>query len=699
MAAPIWDGFMWRPRVKRVCSAGLFVLAALLLLDWFFPPDLTHLRQVSRVVEAADGTLLRAATTGDGVWRLPITAEELSAGAISAQHRALLLAFEDKRFGLHPGIDPLALTRAAGQWMAHGRIISGGSTISMQVARLLVPRARTLSAKAIEIVRALQLQARLGTDGTLAAYLTLAPYGGNIEGVRAAALSYFGKSADALTLGEAALLVALPQSPERLRPDRFPQAARAARDKVLDRGVAAGVLTATQAAEAKAQPVPTRRLPLPFIAPHLSETLLAAHPDQLRITTTLDARLQVTVERIAAEYLSRLEPKANIAVLVLDAHDRRVLAHLGSAAYFDAARSGQIDLTRAVRSPGSALKPFIYGLALDDGTLHPGTLISDRPTRFGSYAPSNFSQGHAGDVTVREALQRSLNIPAVAALDRVGPARLVARLSEAGARLRLSGDPGLALALGGAGITLAELTDLYAALADGGRAVAAYTMLDETVSPPVALLSPLATWYVTDMLAGAPPPQAVADPIFTPTKTRIAYKTGTSYGFRDAWAVGYTADFVVGVWVGRPDGTPSPGRYGREAAAPLLWRVFDILPAPRRDVVPPPPPGMIADNAVPAALARLRPQQVRSLLRTGDPAPRVAFPVDGSALALAADESMHLAAAGGTRPLTWLVDGLPVGRSTLRRTFDWQPSGPGQVRITVLDARGRADSVEVWLEP
>lgn len=690
---------MWlRRRAKFFvwAAAGLLALTAIALtiLDRLLPPDLSRLQQVSRVVLAADGTLLRASTAGDGVWRLPA-----EANAVTADYRTLLLAFEDKRFGQHWGVDPLAMARALGQWLWFGRPVSGGSTLTMQLARLLEPRPRTLAAKAVEMLRALQLQARLGDDGVLAAYLTLAPYGGNLEGVRAAALAYFGKTPDALTLGEAALLVALPQSPERLRPDRAPQAARLARDKVLDRAVAADQLAADRAAEAKSEPIPTHRRALPFTAPHLTGRLLASLPTQQRITTTLDARLQDTLERVSHDYLNRLEPKANLAVLVIHAQQRHLLAHIGSADFFTAERQGQIDLTQAVRSPGSALKPFIYGLALDDGTLHPATLITDRPTNFNGYAPANFNQAHAGDVTVREALQRSLNIPAVAALERVGPARLVSRLRDAGAPLRFDGPPGLALALGGAGLTLTELTGLYLALANGGQAAPPSILANSPAVAPHTLLSPLAAWYVTDILAGAPPPEAVAARAFTPSRGRIAYKTGTSYGFRDAWAVGYTATHVVGVWVGRPDGTPSPGRMGREAAAPLLWRIFDLLPQPAQDVAANPPAGMLPDRLVPPALTRLRPLQPAPQKRLTDPAPRIDFPGHGTTLAVNLDEPLRLAAAGGTRPLTWLIDGRPVGRSTMRRIFDWQPDGPGLVTITVLDANGRADSVEVWLEP
>lgn len=401
-------------------------------LDRAFPPPLDQASERSVEVVDREGVLLRAFTIADGRWRLPVMLEEVDPGLVR-----MLLAYEDKRFYRHHGVDPLALLRAAGQFLGNGRIVSGGSTLTMQLARLIEPReSRSVMAKLMQIARALQIERRLTKRQILERYLTLAPYGGNLEGIRAATLAYFGREPGTLRLGEAALLVALPQSPEGRRPDRDPKAARLARDRVLARMAEAGVILRADADRAARRPVRASRGALPARAAHLARDMVRAAPGTARHRTTIDGGLQAGLEQVAAEQAARLGDKLSVAMVLADTGTGEILARVGSPDFLDDSRDGSVDMTRAVRSPGSALKPFIYALAFDGGLAHPETLIDDRPASFDGYRPQNFDMSYQGTVTVREALQLSLNVPAVAVLEAVGPMRLVSAFRTAGVRPR-----------------------------------------------------------------------------------------------------------------------------------------------------------------------------------------------------------------------------------------------------------------------
>jgi penicillin-binding protein 1C len=680
-------------------------------------------------------------------------------------------------------VDPLAVARAAAQAVWHGEVVSGASTLTMQAARLLEPRPRTLPSKLIEMARALQLTAHLGRDGVLDAYLTLAPFGGNIEGVRAAALAWWGKEPRRLTPGQAALLVALPQNPTSWRPDRHPEAARAARAKVLRRMVGAGVLTALQAREAEAEPLPEVRQPMPLLAAHVARRLAEEQDptDPPVIPTTLDAALQARVEALVRAHADSLGARVSVAALVVEAGTGEARAWVGSPGLLDTARRGAIDMTRAPRSPGSALKPLIYGMAFEDGLLHPLTEIDDRPMAFGGgYAPENFGFAHHGRVTAAEALRRSLNVPAVAVLDRVGPMRFAARLTEAGVTPRRRGGlgrPGLPLALGGLGVTLEELVGLYATIAVGGErrvvrvqpipnpsqnarsvgldadrdtpllppegggwegrdaaggTVAASASTPQAFfstppqpspiqgresgrlspslpgvpvsDPPTRILSETAAWQLRSILAEAPPAAGFAPDDATRGGRTVAFKTGTSYGFRDAWAIGMDGDHVVGVWVGRADGTPVPGIIGRETAAPLMRALFDLLAPPRRPLPGPRPAGVldVARGAdLPPPLRRLTaPDAGRRLAATGTADPlRLRFPPDGATLDWdQAALGLVLEADGGRRPYAWLVNGRPLETAPWHRGAQWRPDGRGLARVTVVDAAGRSAGAQIWLK-
>lgn len=671
-------------RLAGVFAGAVAILAGgLLVADRLCPPDLTRLAP-SRVVEDRHGVMLRAFQTPDAQWRLATDPAE-----VSDTYLRMLVAVEDKRFRHHAGVDPLAIIRAVGQLVTRGHIVSGGSTLTMQVARLLEPRPRTVRAKLIEMLRAMQLEARMSKADILRAYLTLVPMGGNLEGVRAGSLAWFGKEPRALSDAEAALLVALPQAPRATRPDAHPVRAEAARAKIIALALRDGTIDAAAARDALAAPLPTRRAPLPQRAPHLTERLVAGDPAGIApIRTAIDARTQAGVERILRQALDDLPRPVNLAAIVADWHSGEILARAGSGAYHDAVRSGAIDMTLAMRSPGSTLKPFIYGMAFDGLLAHPDSMMRDEPTRFDDYAPHNFDGGFNGDVTVRHALQASLNLPAVMVLQKLGPVVFAARFRQAGLPLTFNDDttaPSLPMALGGVGITLEQLVTAYAALADGG-AVKPLIERTDVPTPPIVgekLLSRAGADAVVNILADMPSPKGVAT-----RSSRIAFKTGTSYRFRDGWAVGFDGRRVIGVWMGRADGGTCVTCVG-VASAGILFRLFDVLPPEPltpRDLAP------VFANPPPAALVRLTPASKAPQAE----APRIAFPLAGAHLLLDAEApDIKLSVEGGHRPYRWIVDGQPVESRAFARDAVWHPAGEGFSTVTVVDATGRSDEVKV----
>jgi penicillin-binding protein 1C len=649
--------------------------------------------ETGTVVLDRNGVLLRPFAVRDGRWRLPITLAEVDPLFVKT-----LLAYEDRRFRTHRGVDVRAVARAVFQLIRHRRPVSGASTITMQVARLLSGHStRHPRGKLDQILTALALEERLAKDEILHLYLQLAPYGGNVEGIRAASLAYFGKEPRRLTPAESALLVALPQAPEGRRPDRRAGRARAARDRVLARAAEAGVLNAEDVAAATTEAVPAARRPFPMLSPHTASRLAAAAPAKSVHSLTLDAGLQNRLEVLASERAATLPDSVSVAVLAADHKTGEIRASVGSSDLFDDRRDGFIDMTRAIRSPGSTLKPLIYGLAFEQGLAHPETLIEDRPVDFSGYAPENFDREFHGTVSVRRALQLSLNVPAIELLEAVGPARLVARMRRAGAMPRLPdiSPPGLAVGLGGVGVTLTDLVAIHAAIARGGLAVPLSIETDRPMAlkAPARVLDERAAWYVASILAGAAGAEGVS-------RGDIAFKTGTSYGYRDAWAVGFDGRHVIGVWVGRPDGAPVAGLVGVDAAAPILMDAFARLEgiAPLR----PAPPGILQETA--AAL----PQPLRRFRSPNSPGvaavapPEIAYPPQNVRvdLGITAGDAMPLAlkARSGAPPYTWFADGAPIGRAEFGNALSWQPNGPGFVDLMVVDAKGGAARSTVYLE-
>jgi len=689
-------------RVFATIAAVVFTLSLAIPAAWngylehLGPLDLAGSLTGSTLVVDRDGRLLRAFTLPDGRWRLPVTS-----GEVDPRYVAMLLAYEDGRFYDHDGVDLRAMTRAAWQWATRGHVVSGGSTLTMQVARLLEPRdLRTLPAKLRQMTRAWQMERRIRKAGVLDRYLTLAPFGGNLEGARAASLAYFGKEPRKLTMAEAALLVALPQAPEARRPDKFPEAARRARALVLDRVAARGVITAEEANAAMREPVPTTRRDFPALAAHAAEEAVAADPKARVLRLSLDARLQAKLELLAKDGVERLGPKLSTAIVVVDNASGEIRARVGAADYMDASRDGAIDMSRAPRSPGSALKPFIYALAFEEGLAHPETVLFDRPARYGAYAPENFDLGYQGTVTARKALQMSLNLPAIEVLAEVGPSSFLARLHGAGAEIALPKDTpiGLAIGLGGLGVSLVDIARLYAGLARGGEAPALIERLDGAppIIGPKRVTDPVAAFYIEDILRGSPPPANALS-------GRIAFKTGTSYGFRDALAIGFDRGTTIAVWVGRPDNGPTPGLIGRQAAAPILFDAFARLGRDIELIHAPKGVLRVATSAeLPPPLRHLRRDAPKTIAAAGAPALKIAFPPDGAKIDLGlkdgAQAQLSLKALGGALPLTWFVNGAPVGDPDSRRQSAWKPDGSGFARVSVIDAKGATDSVVVRVE-
>ena len=683
--------------IAIVIFAVLGLAGALAAADVGNPPDVARYANVSPEVLDRDGNLLRAFLTRDGFWRMKTSVRD-----VSPRYLDLLKSYEDKRFDRHFGVDPLALIRASLQFSRSGRIVSGGSTLTMQVARLLDPslRQRGPVTKLVQIVRALQIEERYSKEQVLSMYLTLAPFGGNLEGVRAASLSYFGKPPSRLDLAEAALLVALPQSPVRQRPDRHAVRATAARDKVLKRAILDAAVTGSDGELAMREGVPFARQAMPLSAPQLAARL-ERRTRSARFVTTLDGALESAVERLASREQSYFDDGASVAAIVVDNRTRGVVAYVGGTNFWG--HAGQIDLADRARSPGSALKPFIYGLAFDELILHPSSMMEDEPTSFGDYAPRDFDGRFQGAVTARDALRMSLNIPAVMVLDRVGPLAFTIALGNAGAHLAFptrDDNPTLPVALGGLGISLADITMLYAGIADGGEARGLRYLANAPLSPPHRLFGPVAAWYLRDVLSGVALPDGWAMGQGIDPKRIIAFKTGTSYGYRDAWSVGFSNDYTVGVWVGRADGTPRPGRVGRDIAAPILLKLFGLLPADRRRA-PQPPAGALL-----AATTDQLPEGLRIFTREKEPAvprarelppPAISFPPNGATVPLpdTREKSIVLKADGGREPLTWLVNGELVGSFDRFQPALYAPSDEGPARVTVVDSDGRSDTAQV----
>ncbi len=581
-------------RERKIALAGL--VASVAAGAWLLlpRPPLKEGLGFSRAVFDREGRLLRLTLAPDERYRLWVPLARISPRLVEAT-----LLHEDRLFRFHPGVNPAALVRAALHTYVRGGRRMGGSTLTMQLARIRYRiESRTMGGKVLQILRALQLERHYSKAELLEAYLNLAPYGRNIEGVGAASLVYFEKEADRLGLDEALALAVIPQSPARRAPGEPGGAIEQARaalgrrwfaEHPVDGGSSTGLAGAVAARAPES---------LPFLAPHFVESVLASGAEGT-VVTTLDLRRQRLVERALRAHVERRRSVGidNAAALLLDRRSMEILASVGSADFFDARIEGQVDGTRAKRSPGSALKPFVYALAVEQGLAHPRSVLKDAPARFRGYDPENFDGRFAGPLSATEALVRSRNVPAVELARRLDPG-LHAFLARAGiARLKAEAHYGLALVLGGAEVTMEELVRLYALLANGGLERPLRTRLAVPEAPGERLLSEEAAWVVLDMLEQNPRPGPGAEAGLTRDSFPVAWKTGTSHGYRDAWAASVFGQYVLAVWVGRFDGQGNPAFVGLDAAAPLLFQIVDALRAEGR-VVP-------ALRPLPAGLARV----------------------------------------------------------------------------------------------
>ncbi len=655
---------MTRTLARRALIAGVLLALLLALLRLWPHAPLSETVGSSRAVYARGGELLRLTLAADEQYRLWVPLERISPTLIDA-----VLLYEDRRFYAHPGVNPAALVRSAWR-IASGERRQGGSTLTMQLARRLYGiDSRTAGGKVAQIAAALWIEARHGKREILEAYLNTAPYGGNIEGVQAASLIYFRKDAARLSLPEALTLAVIPQNPVKRIAERGRNTElQAARERLWALWAERDPAARQHAPDAQLVLSAQSRGSLPFLAPHLTDMLLAqprsdagvAAPVEIR--ATLDLRIQSTLERVMAQYLRTHADVGmnNASALLLDASTMQVRALIGSADWHDDAIAGQVNGTQAKRSPGSTLKPFIYALALDQGLLHPKTMLKDAPTAFGPYTPENFDHRFAGPLSAQEALIRSRNVPAVAVAAKLSKPGLYDFMRLAGVqKLQSESHYGLALVLGGGEVTPEELAGLYGTLANGGIAQPLrYTepAPDERPAQPLRLLSEEASFITLDMLRQTPRPDTTL-----PARPAIAWKTGTSWGFRDAWTAGVFGRHVLVVWVGNFDGSSNPALVGVDAAAPLFLRMVDALRAERLD------PGEVAVTQ-PANL-----RQVEVCAATGG-LPDALCPV---------------------RTRTWFIAGKsPIQVSNLHRAV-WVDETTGKV-VCGPQPNARQQVVEQW---
>lgn len=635
-------------------------------------------------------------------------------GTVSPWAKAALIAAEDKRFETHIGVDPLALARALLQNLVYARRISGASTLSTQVIRLAEPRPRTFKTKLIEAVKAIRMERSLTKAEILEQHINRAPFGSNLTGLEAAARQYFDKSAGDLTLAEAALLMGLPQSPARLRPDRHPEAARTRMNYVLERMEHGGTITPEQRVCAQRQPLHSGRGNRPFQAPHFSDFVLQRYQRPGRLNTTIDLPLQTTVERIMTDRTEALHARQihGAAVVVLEVATGAVRAMLGSPDYSDRLYAGMVNGAAAPRSPGSALKPFIYAMALDQGLITPGTMLDDCPTVYRDVRPDNFDGTFRGRVSARNALILSLNIPALTLTEQTGLQTVVDHLRDLGLSTltRPAEEYGLGIALGGGETRLLDLVNAYACLARGGRYLPYRVVEEPSSAPPVprVIFSAETAYMIADMLGGRERSMDIFGHIADAALPRIAWKTGTSSGYRDAWTVAWNPDYVVGVWLGNADGSPAPEMTGANTAAPIAGDIFRALCGAETDRWFEKPAGLkerfLVDGSSEWYIPGIsRPLPEARALAEVSPALRITAPADGTVYRFSdsslADQSVALQANAihAGKLLHWFANGLHIGTTTAAQPLYW-PLQKGNWTLTCGDSDGNRASISLCVE-
>ena len=667
--------FLLKYTILALLSFFIFVVIS----DILYPISTHKIKDTSRIVYDNSKSWLYTTTNYTQKWRFKPNIKRIDPIYIK-----MLINFEDKHFKQHLGVDIGALLRASYQLASRGHIVSGGSTLTMQVARLLEPKSRTISSKVVEIIRALQLEYHYTKEQILNIYLTLAPYGGNVEGIEAASWYYFGKHPYALSASEAALLVALPKNPEAYRPDKHPKRAKWARNRVLKRAYEAGILSHFLYRQALKEPIATKLYKFPRFAPHLALNLLK-NSSKLSIYTTIDGTLQKQLEAWAKERGKSLPTKASMALLIVENSSSKVRAYLGSYNMFNKKISGYIDMTSAIRSPGSALKPFIYAMGFEQHIIHPQTIILDKEVSFGNYHPHNYSRKFHGEVTISEALINSLNIPAVKVLYRVGTGEFIEKLQKVVGKVHIPNNSAtLPVALGGLGISLWQLTQGYVALANGGSAKS-LTTLQNTKQKNLSLIRPKSAKKVTAILRQLPPPDNYRD-----QADKIAYKTGTSYGYRDFWSMGYSKNYTIGIWVGRADNQPVVKASAREIATPIMFEGFSLTDAIK---------GLKQWRWSSNFIKNKAPQVLKYFDKELKSQDRLKFlyPKKGARYQSASCHkvTVELAVDNGKEPYFFYIDNKPQTTNTKKLNLKL---GVGAHTITVLDSSGESITRNIWVD-
>ncbi|UJF24971.1 penicillin-binding protein 1C [Suttonella sp. R2A3] len=646
--------------VKWLVITAILLVALAWLLDRLFPPDLSRYQDCSSVVVDREGKVLNIALSQDEQWRL-------SVAQLSPHYLKLLIAYEDQSFFAHIGVDPLAIARATWQNISNMRVISGASTLTMQTARLLEPRPRTLANKAIEALRALQLEWHYDKKTILEMYATLAPMGGNVQGVETASWYYFAKPARDLTLSEAAWLVALPQSPKRYSDPIYAQEAR---DKVLQRALTQDVIAREEIERALAEPIIIKARPMPRHAPHISAYLRNRQPEQCVIGSTLDANLQTALETLLAQTLRSRDAKSNMAGAVLDNSSGEYLAYVGSADFFSLKRDGQIDMLRAVRSPGSTLKPFITLFAFDWLNYHPSSHINDTPITRGSYRPVNYDGRFSGEITLADALARSRNVPAVRLLAAIDPDYFAAALRRRGLSLFFPGNKqaNLAIALGGVGVRADELIHLYRDLAN-----CTFNPRQELAEQRACINVTRILYQVSDLRYGDEP---------------VALKTGTSYGWRDGWLIGYTRDVTLLLWEGRADGSAGEQRSGGEALLSPMRQLVALLPKEKTPYTALPP----LERYITQTRRAVQPSTTvkQNVLH-------IVSPLSNSQIDWRENSPISLVVKGGQAPYLWFINDEVVAQTATPRA-QFQPQTGGTYYLSVIDQQGESASARFSLD-
>ncbi len=563
-----------RNTLRVLYRGGLVLMLMVLVLDLLFP--FTPRVSYAQIITASDGSVVHAFLSSDQKWRMKTELQE-----ISPLLRTTIVRKEDRWFYWHPGVNPFAIVRAALFNVWTHRIGSGASTISMQVARLLQPRSRTLWSKLLEAFHAIQLEIHYSKDEILQLYLNLVPYGGNIEGVKAASLLYFDRLPLQLSLAQVVTLAVIPNRPTSLRlGEQNPEILRQ-RNVWLQRFDAASVFAHDRIVDAMQEPTVLKRVDVPRWAPHYALRLKDRFPSEDIIHSTLNARAQHDCAVLCYNYIQRTKMLGiyNCSAMVINNQTQDVEAYIGSADFSDRLHAGQCDGIQALRSPGSALKPLLYAMAIDKGLLTPKTVLSDVPVDYNGYAPENYDQNFHGAVTVEQALAQSLNVPAVKVLHDIGVQPFAAKLSALGFKSIApdAANVGLSLALGGCGVRLEEMAHLYSCFAAGGRLRALHWLQSDRDTMSKQMISPGASFMVTDILTQLTRPDLPVNYLSATHVPKVAWKTGTSYGRRDAWSIGYNKRFTIAVWVGNFSGEGIADLSGASSATPLLFSLFNAL--------------------------------------------------------------------------------------------------------------------------